>query len=86
LDAVVKIIRNDKNVKIDIETFTRLGKIHTIDAVYNSVLRASLDLPQLSFVIDDVTDDYYKALISSLEKQIYILNGHSVQVELEHSF
>ena len=86
MDAVVKIIKNDKNVKIDIETFTHLGKIRTIDAVYNSVLRASLDLPKISFVIDDVTEDNYKALILSLEKQIYILNGHSVQVELEHSF
>jgi len=86
MDAVVKIIKNGKNVKIDIETFTNLGKVHTLNGVYLSLLQASWDVPDLSFVITDVDDRYYEAIISSLEKRLKTLKGHfpSIEIEFEH--
>jgi len=85
MDAVVKIIKSHKNIEINIETFTILGKVHTVDAVYNSVLRTSLDLPNLSFLLTDVEDEYYELLVLAIEKQIKRLKGHfpSMQIEFE---
>ena len=82
MDAVVKVTRNDKSLKIDIDTFTPLGEIHAMNAVYLSLLGSSLDLPNISFVMNDVTDEDYKKRIISLESQLKRLKERLPDIDI----
>jgi len=87
MDSVIKIIRDDETIRIDIVNSTVLGSIWTIDIVYKAIFLASMDVPNISFIINDNSDRYYKAINESIEKRIKslrnLLPGIEIKIETE---
>lgn len=82
MDAIIKVTRGEKDVRIDFDTLTPLGDVWTMRAVYDAILQATMDIPPMSFAIKDGSDRYYKALSESLEKRINSVRNSLPNIEI----
>jgi hypothetical protein len=83
MDSVIKVIRDGETIRIDIENFTVLAMAWTADAVYKAILQASMNIPNISFIINDNSDEYYKAINESLEKRIKSIRNLLPNIEIK---
>jgi hypothetical protein len=85
MDANIRITRNENEIRLDIDTSTPLGSVWSQQVAQIAILQATMNIPNMSLIIKDGSDEYYKALFESLENRIKSIKNMlpSIEINLE---